>query len=241
MTHRLRPFLIFLFLTICAPAFAQNKEVSESDKAVFAFFHLGGGTPAYEEWVRNSEKYLLSAEDPKLQSEIFEIELLRLKYGFGTYDPDNDFIKIRTPVRLMVHNQLDGETLSFMFPAVGQGKVPYFPFAYGKESIALIVNDLEAFLNISLPPGSAKDAHMILAINKIYDGEIIVRIRPTKADKTAPLKMDGVDQWLLMGETGYMELVVNWDGTEKSLYSWTAPWYLTDTERNLLPLLEKPR
>lgn len=236
MTKRFATSLVLTVFTLCfaLPALAQKKEISETDKAVFSFFKLSGGTPAYETWVMNSDIYLTSAEDAKLQAEIFEIELLRLKYGFGTYDVDNEFIKIRTPVKLMLHDQLEGYTLSFMFPKAGQNNVPYFPFSYGKEWIALIVSDLAGFLNLPMSKKEADEAFKTLALNKIYDGEIVLHVRATKADSKAPLELDGIEQWLLMGDTGHFELKAG----GRNVAAYTAPWYYTRSENDLLNLLQ---
>ena len=52
-------FILSIFLLCFAGlAFAQEGEVTENDKAVFAFFTLNGHTPAYEQWIENSPKYL---------------------------------------------------------------------------------------------------------------------------------------------------------------------------------------
>jgi hypothetical protein len=238
MTKRPAVRLIFTMFLLCLalPALAQKKEVSETDKAVFSFFKLSGGNPAYETWVMNSEPYQTSFADPILQSQIYEVELLRLKYGFGTYDVKEEFIKIRTPVKLMLHDQIEGQTtMSFMFPKAGQGNVPYFPFPYGKEWIALIVNDLQEFLNLPMPEEQAKQAAETLTLNKIYEGEIVLHVRATEADDREPLKLDGTEQWLLMGETGHFELLA--DG--KKLAEYTAPWYYSRAENDLLNLIEQ--
>ena len=218
------------------PALSQNKEISESDKAIFAFFKLTRGVPAYEKWVRESEQYLSAAADPVLQKEVFETEILRLKWGFGTYNLDSDFIKIRTAVKMILRGENGHEKISFLFPHTAQDHIPYFPFPYGEEWIALVVNDLGgASLDLPLTPEEAGKAAALLPANTPVDGQITLQIRPVKADNTQPLKLDGADQWLMMGETGYYEL--SYQGTV--LGSYMADWYLTDTEKQLLPLLKK--
>jgi hypothetical protein len=235
-------FFCLFFLLMClaaTPALAQNKEVTESDKAVFAFFHLTGGTPDYEQWVRNSDKYLAAAADPKLQADLYEIETLRLKWGFGTYNKDKDFLKIRTPVKLAINNDPKHGKLSFLFPTA-DGHVPYFPFNYGKEWIALIVGDVENFLTVPLSPDEYAFIRKQFQPDTPYDGEILLRIKAVKADASNTLPLDGLDQWLMMGETGYMELIYTPPAeTEIVLWSFMAPWYMSDAQKDLLPLLGK--
>lgn len=243
MTRSLHIFFLFCFflfpLAICLPSLAQNKEVSESDKAIFAFFKLASLTPDYDQWIRNSEKYITSAEDPTLQRDIYEIESLRLKWGFGTYNPEQDFIKIRTPVKLAL-NTARKPQLAFIFPGNISGSVPYFPFPYGNEAVALIVGDLENFMRIDLSPEEFEKISSLIAPGQAYDAQLSLRVRPVSADGATPLKLDGMDQWLLMGETGYLEILYAPQGqSETALWAYTAPWYLSDTEKNLLPLLEK--
>jgi hypothetical protein len=232
--------LILSFCILLTPAaFAQHKEVSENERAVFSFFKLIDGEPNFDQWVRNSSKYL-EITDRAAQDQLYQIETLRLKWGFGTHDVEGDSIKIRTPIKIALSGAREKGRLSFLFPTTSGGQAPYFPFEYGKESIALIVGDIDRFLSVTIAPDEYDFIRKLMNPNTPYEGEIVLRIKASKADGSAPLPLDGVDQWLMMGDTGYLELIFTPPGdTEKVLWSYTAPWYYTSTEQSLLPLLSK--
>lgn len=222
--------LLSIFLLFFAGGvFAQGSEISENDKAVFAFFTLNGHTPAYQDWIENSPKYLAQTTYEG-KREVLEAELLRLKWGFGTYNAGRDFIKIRTPVKLLIQ----GNYLAFSFHEASGRNVPYFPFQYGKEWIAMIVNDLEPLFELELTP-EEKARTATLPKNRVFDGEIVLRLRPVTADNDAPLKLDGTDHWLLMSDTGRLELLS--EGAVLATY--TAPWFLEKAEKGVLPSLQQ--
>jgi hypothetical protein len=223
-------FILSIFLLCFAGiAFAQNGEITESDKAVFAFFTLNGHTPAYEQWIENSPKYLAQTTYEG-KREVLEAELLRLKWGFGTYDVARDFIKIRTPVKLLIQ----GNHLAFSFHEASGKNVPYFPFPYGKEWIALIINDLDPLFELELTP-EERTRTASLPKNVVFDGEIVLHLRPIKADNNNTQKLDGTDHWLMMSDTGRLELLS--EGTVLATY--TAPWFLESAEKGVLPGLQQ--
>ncbi len=210
-------------LVFAAAALAGTEETSENEKVVFAFFKLNKHVPAYEEWIKNSHVYKSAPPDEATRIELFEKEMLRLKWNYGTYEPAVDFIKIRTQVRVL----LAGNTIAFIFPGAARGEVPYFPFPYAKEWIALVVNDLDPLLELELTPAEKVIAEKIIPGNTVVDGELVLEIRPVKAENEAPLRLSDIDHWMLIGETGNFQLSSG--GTILATY--TAPWYLESLER----------
>ena len=93
--------LSILLLCFAGMAFAQGGEVTENDKAVFAFFTLNGHTPAYEQWIENSPKYLAETTYEG-KREVLQTEVLLLKCGFGKYNSVRDFIQNRKPVKFLI-------------------------------------------------------------------------------------------------------------------------------------------
>lgn len=222
-------------------AHAQKTYVSEEEKAVFAYFKLTNGIPDYEAWIPDTTAFQKTPEEKR--KEFFEQELLRLKWGFGTYDVETGFIRIKTKVYLQVNNDKDGPVLSFAFPGSKGMKIPYFPFPYGKEWIAFIINDLSDFLIVPLSNDQYAHITRHLADGKPYMGTMVLSVRAVSADYKKPMKIDGVQQWLMLGETGYIEFThraESQEGQEEEieLWSWMADWYLTDTEKLLMPILE---
>ncbi|MGB4107483.1 MAG: hypothetical protein WBK55_06780 [Alphaproteobacteria bacterium] len=210
-------------LVFASPALAGAEELSESEKVVFSFFKLNNHVPAYEEWIKNSQVYKAETGSETAKSEIFEKEMLRLKWNYGTYDPAADFIKIKTPVRLL----LQGSTLAFIFPGAKPGEVPYFPFPYAKEWIALVLNDLDPLLELELSPAERAIAEKHVPKNTVIDGEVVLHARAVKAENTEQLRLNEIDHWMLIGETGNFELSAG--GT--TLATYTAPWFLEAARR----------
>jgi len=235
-----RLFTLSLFISVfgfASLALAQNKEANDLEKAIFAYFALAGKPPDYAQWIRNSEKYR-HEKDPVRKEEIYETETLRLKWGYGVYSPEKDYIKLRTPVRLFLMQDEKNPVLYFAFSAENPDYVPYFPFPYGNEWITMIAYDLERFLSIPLSAEEYKFVAGIMEPNRPHDGAVTLHLRGTKADTAATMNMDGTDHWLMMGETGFIELFyAPPDRTEKSIWSYEAPWFYTKTEKDLFPLL----
>lgn len=246
MIRRTIKFLFFMPVLIWFFQFSnvygqEESKLTEQEKAVAAFFALNGEEPDFTVWTRASETY--TGADQTIQQEIFEQERLRLKWGFGTYDVRSDFLKINTEVMSWLSSS-DGKNppvLSFHFPHSHRDYVPYFPYSYGEEWIALIVKDLPTFS--SIPLGKEEYDYVSQYIepgDEPHEAQLIIRIRPLSADNSEPLSLDGFDQWLMMGDIAYLRFDVSDKKTGNNLKLWeySSLWYLSDTQNELLSILE---
>ena len=240
MIKKISLFFISAFLALAPAAFAESYHYSESEKAVFSFFKLSHGEPNYESWI-NASPNVASIVDTKKKAELYEQESLRLKWGFGTFDVTRDFLKINTDVVLSLTRTKGKTLLNFMFPNAKSDEIPYFPYAYGSEWIALVVEDLGNYTHVPLTQGEEELARKYISEGQIYPIKLVVRARMKKADSAEPLMLDGMTQWIMSGEVGHIEFVYKdpKTGEEITLWKLTAPWYLTDTEKMLMPLLDE--
>ena len=230
-------FIAGLFSSLSAHA-EYRPDITDREKAVFAFFKVTRGTPFFDSWIRTSDTYLSAPKSH--QEEVYEAEAMRLKWGFGTYDEKTDFLKISTRVFLQLQTGADGASLNFKFPGSESEEIPIFPYPYGADWITLAIDDLYNFTSVPLGPKQYELVASQLEPGKIYKGSLKMRIRPLTGDAATPLLVDGVNNWLMMGDTAYIEFLYTPSGAKDSvvLWSYTAPWYLTDSEEVLLNLLE---
>lgn len=241
--------LTVLFLAVlalfqaAAPAARADLEISEEEKAVFSFFRMSGGTPDYDTWIVNSPRYA-GAPEP-LKNAVREEEDVRLKWGFGTFEPQKDFLKIETEIVLRFTGGEEGTGVRIGFPGSRDGEAPYFPYDYGREWIALIIDDLENFIHIPLT--GEEQARMLEKLGEgrepgeSFTARLRLRIRPLSADAKTPLVLRKKEKfWLLRGDIAYLAIEVpplKKGAAGTAVFSYTAPWYLSATEADLLKLL----
>ncbi len=226
--------------TVSAQALKKT-EISEAEKAAFAFLKLNNTKPNYSSWIKGSKPYKNASNEEK--GEVERLETHRLKWGFQEFNFEDNFLKIKTNVQLQVteKNEKGTAMLIFHFPHKDKDYIPYFPYDYGGLWIALLVQDLPQFARLKLTEEQYTHIKKYMPqANQVYDGKITMRVRPVSADNKTPFKLDGVDQWLMMGDVAFLKCSIKDDQTEQEndLWEYYAPWYLTETENFLLDELE---
>lgn len=218
---------------------AENS-ISDSEKAVFAYLKMTEQEPNLEAWVKNSPTYLDGRKSEK--KKILEEEKIRLDWGFGTYDVKNDFITIKSKIRLTTGVKDDGKRFLYTrFVDERHNETPYFPFQYGKDSIAFVIENLESYQVITLKPEEIPKIKQYFYDSAPYEAEIEMRIRPISADSEKKLFVDYKDQWLMLGDIAYLKInyydeykledVIVWD--------YNAPWYLDESQKALLNMFKE--
>ena len=227
-------FILLLTLAVfSAPAMAQLK-VSEEEKAVFAFFKLADHIPDYKSWVNTMPSY--TQAEPDMKEDIYHLEETRLKWGFGTYDETEDFLKIQTEAELILNQDGEKTMLHFRFPGSAGEEYPYFPYPYAEAWIALVISDLAHFASLPLSAEHAENIKKKLGGQTHTPVKMKMRVRPLEADINEPLQMDGSYFWIMSGDIAFLEF--EGKETQQKLFEYTAPWYLTQAEADLLNLLQ---
>lgn len=225
--------LLITLAAFSAPAMAQLK-VSEEEKAVFAFFKLADHVPNYESWVNTMPSYLQA--DPDMKEDIYHLEKTRLKWGFGTYDETEDFLQIQTEAELFLTETGEQTTLHFRFPGSAGEEYHYFPYHYADAWIALVISDLARFASLPLTAEHTENIKKKLNGQTRTAVKMKMRVRPLEADINEPLQMDNAYFWIMSGDIAYLEFESK--ETQQKLFEYTAPWYLTQAEADLLNLLQ---
>ena len=65
-----------------------------------------------------------------------------------------------------------------------------------------------------------------------------LRVRPLTADFEEPLQITDTDFWIMTGDIAFLSFETETEqNKDQEIYSYTASWYLSDTEEELLDLL----
>ncbi|MCC7305368.1 MAG: hypothetical protein IT558_03805 [Alphaproteobacteria bacterium] len=214
----------------------QGYEFSESEKVVFSFFKLANGSPDYEPWITHSRLYTNASEG---KEQVLNSELARLKWGFETFNPEQDFITLKLKAVAEFRQQDKQALLDLAFDTPDHDIPPYFPYPYGRQFIALILADLANFKTITLSSKEEGVVKNFMNFGDKHPVEVFVVAKASKVDRDKPAQVDGMEQWLMMGEIGSVEVIypageVSLPGT---LLTFSAPWYVTEEETLKPPLL----
>jgi len=233
---------VFALVLALLPAQPRAQaRLSEQEKAIFAFYHLTEtGKPDFTSYVKALKRY--KDTEKKYQKNVFEKEMSRMQWGMDVYNPEKDFLKIGTAVDVKLSSPSGGRpaVLSFQFPHEGKDYIPYFPYDFGGEWIALLIEDLPLFSRMELAPAQYAFIKAYLPDDGMpYPAKLHMQIRPISADNTAPFQLGGINQWLMMGDIAALKFDVADRSSQqnKTLWEYAPDWYLTGTQKELLPLL----
>lgn len=237
----------FLFLMAFAIGFPEIScaalSVNDQERPIFAFFKLLQEPPDYDQWIMASSKYLATeglSEERRQQT--YAEEEIRLKWGFGTYDAHKDFLKVYAPITLALSQDSSRPVLTFHFPETEREEILYFPFPYGADNIALVIKDIAAYKSVTLDQKQYETLKPLFKTNTPLTARLKLRIRPLKADMKTPVLVDAIPFWPLVGDIAFLAFEIPAPETPKTpykkIYSYSAPWYMTDEETKLLELLE---
>ena len=220
-----------LFLFACLPAraaepFVKQKHTSSQD--VYLLFHkVSGRLPDFAGALATSEKFKqASVAERKQMSEGF---VATMANKFENLDPKKDLITIQTPVKI----KLDFDGLRLQAQLVNQGNNPsdiYFPYSWGNMNFAVIPDRIDSFLDIPMQTDQLKKLKML---NAGYYPKLTLRLLPVKADATAPIKLDGMNQWLMLAKIVSAEYV---NDDNRVIWTWADNEYARTTSSELFDL-----
>lgn len=228
--------LLFIALPL-QNVLAQNKvfstEITQKEKAVFAFFKAGNASPDFEKWVMESSLYKSALESDK--QEILIQEQLRLGRGYSYYSLDKDLLEIEIPVTAKYIPPEGGKQARFYFIFPDQYEenyVPVFSYSYGQDTVSMIINRLAAFGNFPLTQRQFEIiSERMTRQSEDFDAILIAHVKISSADHTKPYpKPNGGKQWIMVGELGYLSCEINsfFGNKRNQLWDYLAPWYEED-------------
>ena len=235
--------LVILFLSITSVSLAASDELLQWEEwskeeltiyeiAVFGFFRLAGKAPDYEYWV-TSKKYYDSVPE-ELKEDYLMKEEMRLGTKFGLYELEEDLLQIQTEViaELTPPSEEEKGKFTFRFPEDNKTDSfkPAFAFSYGKDVIAISVDELVHFSDMKL---SQTQYDRMLEKAPYPDDKfpviVNIHIQPLSANYENPYINSETDskQYVMHGKIGYIECIYQdyTKGGDVKLWDYLAPWH----------------
>lgn len=238
-------------LAVPAATSAQERKrertaYSEAEKIGFAFYRLADKSPPFNKWIVARDEYLLAK--PSAKREYLQRETERLAKAYNEYMVDEDMVFLRTEVTVKVPNAAERKSYDGMGVRkpvqiiLNEVKESYFPVQIGDMWIAVVPNDLENHLFLSLAEAEFEDLirkmNLDAARGSARGGLLEIRLRPISIDTKAPLHLDGIDAWLMLGEIASISL---WRTKERDTLVWekNMDWYVPQQQKDLLDLYSR--
>lgn len=219
-------------------ALAQNKTISWNEKGVLAFYKITGKKHDFEAKIKNSKDYKRMSNDAAQQ--YLEEELLRLQWGLGTFDPNNDFLKLNTTILSSVIENDGKYYLASNFPGRSALDPPYFPYNMFDMWVALMLRNIEDYMLIEISEDEKNRIRGYLpATQDKHEVALNITYRVSSGDPK-PIVLDGVEQYMMLGDIAEIEfyLPVFHQSRDLTLWEHTEDWYLSSDEQDLLKILE---
>jgi len=231
----IRAFLVLLIFGLTAftgaSSFAQKGYVKDKQTpghTVYLIFHkLTGLRPNLAAALVSSEKYK--------NADAAEREILTLNFHnkfsneFEALNVKESLITVITPVNM--ETDLNGLRMKVsLVNRVDKNADIYFPYNWGGMSFAVIPDKIASFMEVPMP------ADQLKKIRRLSDGymqKMIVRLLPVSADKTSPIALDGVKQWLILSQIVSVEYV---NSQGQTIWSWADNKYARSTSSELFEL-----
>lgn len=238
-------FVLGIFLlSFISPANAfDDRNFSEREKVGLAFYKLGNIAPDFESWIRSSSTYK-NLVRPRERGEFLESEKHRLEEGLRSYYPEFGQIKIKTSVTLkgMPPEELKRSEDRYIKVKMNNNTAEfYFPYPVGNEWVALIPRNIEKMSRVNVT-----QEQYDLALGKNFKntqggkekaGVMELILQPVSVDTSKPLELEGIHTWLMDGDVASMAV---WADNKRILiWEYTAPWYVSDTQRGIHGLYGK--
>lgn len=205
---------LYCILGIGSEAHAREELRSSSDnEIVFAFHKLAGKLPPIDEMAEDTQAF---KDAPRAGKKIVLDKQKRILIRqFETYDPEQEFIIIKIPVSVYFeHDHPAGMHLGFQNP-----ENVYFPYTVGDMDFALIPHGINKFKHIPLSQEQTRKMEDIVDDNQVI---LVMRMKPVRADGSAPMTIGGNEYWLLMGNLTTLDIQ---DSREQTLWQYRHPSY----------------
>jgi hypothetical protein len=247
----LAAMLGLVFTSVLPAASAQDRKrertsYSEAEKIGFAFYRLADKSPPFNNWIMSRDEYLLAK--PSAKREYLRRETERLSKAYNEYMVDDDMIYLRTEVTIKVPNATERqsyESMGLRKPVqimLNEVKENYFPVQIGEMWIAVVPNELDKYLFLSLEEEEYNKMMRELTLDTsrgaARNALLEIRLRPVSIDTKNPMHLDGIDAWLMLGEIASISL---WRNKNRDALVWeqNMDWYIPQQQKDLLDLYSR--
>ena len=210
------------FLSTAVLSYAADKSSllmlpTKSKTVYLLFLKMTGKALNAESAIRTTEAFKKASGDE--QSRMLLTQKPALQTEFNDIDPQRQVVVIRSGVNLKANLSPNPGLKASLSAQSKPASSIYFPYSWGGTNIALIPDKLEPFLDIPL-----KTTEAMAAAAKITNGSatIVIEMLPLSADPRSAMKLDGLDQWLLMTR---IVSVAYYSDTMQTIWQWQAPDY----------------
>lgn len=222
-------FTLFLgTFTLLCPYHAQadQKEISSREDVAIAFFKTGDVLPNFESWAKNMEAYKTV---PLGETSTFiKKEKERLTKRWLNYNPQEDFIVFKVPVRITlsaVEGQKDHAKYWMRIAFADKDmSEEYFTVGFQGYYIAVIPQKSDETLIQNLRPEQFMALSERFGDSLVGTADLYIELRPAQAYTNAPHKIDNSDQWVLLSDVISMTLT---DRESKPFWNYSASWYVS--------------
>lgn len=202
-------FVLFL-LSAAIPAQAQiSRKPSSAEEVAFTFYKLSNTKPDFKRWV---DEMPVPAEVSVAAKPAYKRAMLRrLRTMYENHDPEK-FLTIRAGAAVVMRRPPkdivfvapeDAYIPGFDISLSDTPKAPYFPYPVADQWVTIIVKDLEEALSVDMTEEQVEKLKPGFGLYKNMHKKsvtLFLTLKPLSADASAPLRMNGIDQWLLMSE-----------------------------------------
>jgi hypothetical protein len=211
---------------------------SRSNDVGMMFYKLIGSVPVFEDWIKAAPHY--QGMTPRDQAEYLVSETARLQQAFAALNIEKTAIVIRTALKVEIISRppkMPGDPVSHVLRLdLPPNNEVYFPYKVGDQMIAVIPNGVDLYREIPLTPAEAIAIKNRLDITGLVT--LVLEIPPKMADGSAPVLLNNVPQWLLIGEIGFLGI---YNSSTDVLWSYQAPYYILQGQDVLLDLRSNTR
>ena len=229
---------VLISALIAMPTLSQAQKrlkFSTTEDVAIAFYKTGGVVPNFERWIKQRDPYI---NTPWARMDgVYKQELSRLQLAYRNFKPKNDYLLIRTFVRLITEKETNDEGKEIYKLKTVFIKAPdalYFPYDFLDERIMVMPEKLDLHLENIIT--KQQYDYISEAIPHSAKNTMIIRLLSKKADIKRPYMIDGMQQWLFLADIASLEI---WSRQSRLLWEFTAPWYVSPHTTRLNDLYSK--
>jgi hypothetical protein len=235
-----RTVFLFAFLAILAfiPSFAKAQgehSYATAEDVAIAFYKTGGVVPNFDRWIKQREPYIRTPW--ARMDEVYAQEMSRLQLAYRNFNPESDYLMVRTFVRLNTYKEAGPEgKMTYRLKATFSNAPDalYFPFDFLEERIIIMPNKIDVLMDSAIT--KAEYDFITEALPHSAKNSMIVRMKAKKGNVNQPYEIDGMQQWVLTADIASMEI---WSKQGRLLWEYSAPWYISPNTLQLHNLYEE--
>ena len=225
--------LAFVMAPVSVEAQKRLKYSTTEDIAI-AFYKTGGVVPNFDRWIKQREPYTITPW--ARMDEVYQAEMSRLQLAYKNYKPKDDYLMIRTFVRLDTAKETteDGENiykLNTVFLRAPDAL--YFPYDFLDERIVVMPDKLDVHMNSTIT--KEQYDYISEAIPHSAKNTMVVRLLAKDSNTKKPYQIDGMQQWVMTADIASLEV---WSRQGRLLWEYTAPWYVSPHTKKLNNLFD---